>query len=53
MFRYYQPNITLLPYVESYWTANGIVEGEQTVRILPDLLGKNVSGQKWAVTTGS
>lgn len=36
MYQEYRPSIVLLPYIETYWTFDSFIEGEQTVRILPD-----------------
>ena len=36
MYQEYRPNILLSPYIETYWVNNDFIQGEQTIRILPD-----------------
>lgn len=35
-YREFQPNVQLVPYIETYWTAYGFKEKEESYRILPD-----------------
>lgn len=36
MYKEYHPNILLSPYIETYWISNDSIQGEQTIRVLPD-----------------
>lgn len=36
MYKEYHPNILLSPYIETYWVSNDSIQGEETIRILPD-----------------
>ena len=36
MYKEYPPNILLSPYIETYWVSNDLIQGEETIRILPD-----------------
>ena len=36
MYKEYHPNILLAPYIETYWVSNDSIQGEETIRILPD-----------------
>lgn len=36
MYREHRPNILLIDFVETYWTAEGFIPGEQTASVLPD-----------------
>lgn len=36
LYREYQPNIALLPYIETYWVAQGYADQTESEKILPD-----------------